>query len=72
MAAEGFGAAVVDLGLPAGEGPDLVAGLHQDNPITGILGLSRRRDLNRSAEALEAGAASVISKDTSLEEILGR
>jgi DNA-binding NarL/FixJ family response regulator len=71
MAAEGFDAAVVDLGLPAGDGPDLVAGLHQANPVAGILWLSRRRDLNRYAEALEAGAATMISRDTSLEELLG-
>jgi len=71
MAAEGFDAAVVDLSLPAGDEPDLVTGLQRANPRAEILGLSRRRDLNRYAEALEAGAATVISRDTSLEEILG-
>ncbi len=70
-APEGFDLAIADLSVPDADGVDLVAGLRDANPHTGVLGLSRRRERKRYARALGAGANEVISKNAAVEEIIG-
>jgi DNA-binding NarL/FixJ family response regulator len=70
-ASEGFDVAVVDLSMPDGDGADLVGRLREIAPRAGVIGLSRRRRRERYARALGAGADGVVSKDATIEEILG-
>src|SRR3712207_3706052 len=59
--------AVVNLGLPDGDGTDLVSRRRSTEP--GVLVLTLSQDPARHARALDAGAESVITKDSSIEEI---
>jgi DNA-binding NarL/FixJ family response regulator len=61
--------AVLDLGLPDGDGVDLIADLRRANPEVGVLILSASLDtatLERAAEADE-----IIDKLAPLDEVLG-
>jgi len=60
--------AVVNLGLPDGDGTDLISQMRStDVPV---LALTLSQDPARHARALDAGARSVITKDSSIEEIV--
>ena len=64
-----FDVAVLDLGLPDGNGVDLIADLRQANPDVGVLILSASLDtvsLERAAEADE-----IMDKLAPLDEVLG-
>jgi DNA-binding NarL/FixJ family response regulator len=62
--------ALVDLGLPDGDGALLIRELRDANPHVTILVLTASVDREQIARAVEAGAAGVMHKSSSLEEIL--
>jgi len=64
-----FDMAVLDLGLPDGDGLDLISDLRQANPEVGVLILSANLDagsLERAAEADE-----IMDKLAPVEEVIG-
>ena len=64
-----FDVAVLDLGLPDGDGGDLISDLRQANPEVGVLILSANLDagnLERTAEADE-----IMDKLAPVEEVIG-
>jgi DNA-binding NarL/FixJ family response regulator len=64
-----FDVAVLDLGLPDGDGVDLIADLRRANPEVGVLVLSAGLDtasMERAAEADE-----IMDKLAPLDEVLG-
>ena len=64
-----FDVAVLDLGLPDGDGVDLISDLRQANPDVGVLILSASLDtasIERAAEADE-----IMDKLAPLDEVLG-
>jgi DNA-binding NarL/FixJ family response regulator len=64
-----FDVAVLDLGLPDGDGVDLIADLRRANPEVGVLVLSASLDtasMERAAEADE-----IMDKLAPLDEVLG-
>lgn len=62
--------AIVDLGLPDGDGVDVVRELHASNPRCRILVLTAHTDLAYLARAVEAGAAGVLHKSAPIGEII--
>lgn len=66
---DGYDAAIVDLGLPDGDGLELVRELRSISPGTAVAGLTVSLDPEDHAEALEAGAE-VLSKEGPLPEIV--
>jgi DNA-binding NarL/FixJ family response regulator len=62
--------ALVDLGLPDGDGALLIRELREANSHVTILVLTASVDREQIARAVEAGAAGVMHKSSSLEEIL--
>lgn len=62
--------AVVDLGLPDGDGVELIRDLRALNPHALVLVVTAQADRQRWAEALEAGAAGVLHKSASLDQII--
>ena len=62
--------AVVDLGLPDGEGQAVIAALHRASPRARVLVLTASLDPLQRAQAVEAGAAGVLHKAAPLAEIL--
>jgi PAS domain S-box-containing protein len=62
--------AIVDLGLPDGNGEDLIKELGESNQQTQALVLSASRDHAQIARAVEAGAAGVLGKTTHLDEVV--
>lgn len=67
---EAYDAAVVDLGLPDGDGLDFVRELRRISPSTAVAVLTVSVDPEDRAGALEAGAAEVLSKQMPLPEIV--
>jgi DNA-binding NarL/FixJ family response regulator len=67
---DGVEMAVVDLGLPDGEGSDLIRDLRASDPDMTIVVLTNTHDPERHARALEAGADGVLTKDAAADEIL--
>ena len=63
--------AVVDLGLPDGDGVELVPDVRAANPDAAVLILTAVTDRRHLARAIEAGAAGVLNKAAALDEILG-
>ncbi|MBW3633592.1 MAG: response regulator transcription factor [Chloroflexi bacterium] len=63
--------AVVDLGLPDGDGVEFVADLRAANPDAAVLVLTSETDRQHLARAVEAGASAVLNKAAALDEILG-
>jgi len=62
--------AIVDLGLPDGDGVELIRDLRALNPHALVLVVTAQADRQRWAEALEAGAAGVLHKSASLDQII--
>ena len=61
---------VVDLGLPDGDGLDLLAEVSDREPRTLTLVLSATLDPERFARAVEAGASGVLHKAASISEVV--
>jgi DNA-binding NarL/FixJ family response regulator len=66
----GFDVAVLDMGLPDGNGADLIGDLREANPDAAILVLSASLDPTNLARAKEAGADGILDKVTSSDEIV--
>ncbi len=62
--------AVVDLGLPDGDGVDLVKDIHAANPHGQVLVLTAQTDRRELARAAAAGAAGILNKAASIDEII--
>ncbi len=67
---DGVDVAVLDLGLPDGEGPDLIPDLRAANPEGSALILSAETDEGRLAQAVTAGAQGVLHKSATFSEIV--
>jgi DNA-binding NarL/FixJ family response regulator len=66
----GVDVAVVDLGLPDGDGTALIREIHEANPETRVLVLTASIERERIAHAVEAGAAGVVHKSAGVLEIV--
>lgn len=62
--------AVIDLGLPDGDGAELIRDLRAAEPDVPVMVLTRSADPERHTRAVDAGAERVLTKDASVEEIL--
>lgn len=62
--------AVMDLGLPDGDGIELIEELRESNPDISILVLTVDLNPKRIERALEAGANEVIGKESSIQTIV--
>jgi DNA-binding NarL/FixJ family response regulator len=62
--------AVVNLGLPDGDGADLISQMRGTEPDVPVLVLTLSQDPARHARALDAGAERVLTKDASIKEIV--
>ncbi len=62
--------AVVDLGLPDGDGVDLVGDVRAANPSGAVLILTGETDGRHLARAVEASPSGVLSKAAALDEIV--
>jgi DNA-binding NarL/FixJ family response regulator len=71
VAAVRFDVAVLDLGLPDGNGADLIADLRGTNPGAAVLVLSANLDPRSLERATEAGADEIMDKLASPAEVLG-
>ena len=71
LAATEIDVAVVDLGLPDGDGAALVKDVCATNPHGAVLVLTAETDRARLARAVEAGASGVLNKAAPLTEIIG-
>lgn len=69
-AAPGIDVAVLDLGLPDGNGDDLIPDLRASNPDIRVLVLTVDINPNSRDRALDAGADAVLGKDASINEIV--
>ena len=69
-AAVRFDVAVLDLGLPDGNGADLIAELRRASPGVGVLILSASLDAKNLEKATEAGADGMLDKLASPGEVL--
>lgn len=67
---DGADVAVVDLGLPDGDGIELVEDFSSRKPSVATLVLSASLEPARFASAVEAGAAGVLHKSASITEIV--
>ena len=66
-----FDVAVLDFGLPDGDGADLIAELRRANPGVRVLILSASLDPRNVAKARDAGADEIMDKLFPLDEVLG-
>jgi DNA-binding NarL/FixJ family response regulator len=62
--------AVVDLGLPDGDGSELIRDLRQANPRAHALVLTATLDRAQVARAVESGASATLDKTAHLDEVL--
>ena len=62
--------AVLDLGLPDGDGVDLIADLRRSNPDVGVLILSASLDPAGIEKATRLGADEILDKLAPLDEVL--
>ena len=69
---KGFDVAVVDLGLPDGQGVDLIRDLRAVSPAAKVLVLTASSDQREYARAIEAGAIGVMRKSVGIREIIER
>jgi DNA-binding NarL/FixJ family response regulator len=65
-----FDAVVLDLGLPDGNGADLIAELRRSNPEVGVLILSASLDPAGIEKARSLGADEIMDKLAPLDEVL--
>jgi DNA-binding NarL/FixJ family response regulator len=65
-----FDVAVLDLGLPDGNGADLIAELHEANPSAAVLVLSASLDARNVERATEAGADEILDKLANPSEVV--
>lgn len=65
-----FDVTVLDLGLPDGNGMDLIGELREANPETSIVVLSVDLNPKNQALALERGADTVLGKEASITQIV--
>ena len=70
-AAVRFDVAVLDLGLPDGNGVDLIGDLRAANPDVAVLVLSASLHPTNLERATEAGADEILDKLTSPTEVVG-
>jgi DNA-binding NarL/FixJ family response regulator len=61
--------AIIDLGLPDGDGIEVIKELREKNPEIFALVLSATSERTQLARAVEAGASGLLHKSTPLEEI---
>ena len=66
-----FDVAVLDLGLPDGDGADLITELHRANPSVAVLILSANLNSKNLEKATQAGADEILDKFTTPGELLG-
>jgi DNA-binding NarL/FixJ family response regulator len=66
-----FDVAVLDLGLPDGDGADLIAELRREKPGVAVLILSASLDPASIEKARRAGADEIMDKLSSPNEVLG-
>jgi len=66
-----FDVAVLDLGLPDGNGADLIADLRGSNPDAAVLILSANLDPASLEKAAEAGANEIMDKLATPVELIG-
>jgi DNA-binding NarL/FixJ family response regulator len=69
--AVGIDVAVLDLGLPDGNGADLIADFRDANSGVAVLVLSASLDSNSHERATEAGADEILDKLASPTEVVG-
>jgi PAS domain S-box-containing protein len=62
--------ALVDLGLPDGDGSDLIAALREANPAAHAVVLSAGLDRSSIARAIERGAAGALAKSDRLPDVI--
>ena len=62
--------AVVDLHLPDGDGTEIISELREENPHGVVLVLTASLDPAVYARAVEAGAAGVLHKSASIEDVM--
>lgn len=67
---EGIDVAVIDLGLPDGDGAELIEALASVNPKAIAMVLSASLEPANFARAVEAGASGMLHKSASIEEIV--
>jgi DNA-binding NarL/FixJ family response regulator len=65
-----FDVAVLDLGLPDGDGVDLIAVLRRGYPVARVLIVSASLDPASIEKARRAGADEIIDKFSSVDEVL--
>lgn len=65
-----FDVAVVDLGLPDGDGVDLIRELRRSQPNASILVLTVSLTRDHLARARDAGADEVLGKETQLDKLV--
>jgi DNA-binding NarL/FixJ family response regulator len=70
-ALEGIDLAVVDLNLPDGDGTELIGELRATNPHGLVLVLTASGERAAYARAVEVGAAGVLNKSVSINEVIG-
>ena len=66
-----FDVAVLDLGLPDGNGADLISDLRGSNPDAAVLILSASLDPASLERATEAGASEIMDKLSTPSELIG-
>jgi two-component system response regulator DesR len=66
----GFDVAILDLGLPDGNGADLIEDLREASPGASFLVLSASLDPSNGARVKEAGANGVLNKLATSDEII--
>ncbi len=70
-AASSFDVVVLDLGLPDGNGADLIGELREANPAGAVLIMSASLHPTNIEKAMRAGAAEVLDKLSSPAEVVG-
>jgi DNA-binding NarL/FixJ family response regulator len=67
---EGVDVALLDRGLPDGDGLELIGALREVNPLVRVLVMSATAEMTHPEDAMEAGADGVIDKLAPFEQML--
>src|SRR5260370_2339123 len=67
-----YDAAIVDLGLPDGDGLSLLRELRANGNLTTLLGLTARDAVQDRVRALDTGAHDYLAKPFAIEDIIAR